>query len=433
VDYQKPLKVYRGMHSTLTRYSVGLLRAKAKIFIRFAAVLMMAWGRISLPQTASTVDEDLNSCRVHEVRDLPGSHQFASGFIEAMATDPTAKDPNALWGLTADLSSKVPTEDRALYVSKSIDGGKTWTEVARVDSKYLDAEIGEGERNGLGVAPGGNEFVITTQKGAFQVILQASPADAVVKPIEGLIESQPLPQVTITKREGEPVKGGSVLITADGKHMVISYGYFDLDPHIFAYQKAEDGSWRKDGPLPPLPTKMDILSMQFGDRKGPYREFLFVGTGDQAFRFNPETKKWIRIGGVGADSAIHGMSTVDGLHLAACWGIYNPADGVTVDRVTHARFLLHRDSDETGPNIRAYSIEVDPRKPQREVITAITGVYTSSDGGKTWKRLNGLPDEEFRSAHFNADGTVIVSGIAGTFLANPFSKTCSFHLRTRDK
>jgi photosystem II stability/assembly factor-like uncharacterized protein len=67
------------------------------------------------------------------------------------------------------------------------------------------------------------------------------------------------------------------------------------------------------------------------------------------------------------------------------------------------------------------------------VITAITGVYTSSDGGKTWKRLNGLPDEEFRSAHFNGDGTVIVSGIAGTFLANPFSKACSFHLRTRDE
>ena len=415
------------------RYSVGLLGAKAKISIEFAAVLMMAGGQISLPQTAATVDQDLSSCRVHEVRDLPGSHQFASGFIEAMTTDPAAKDPNALWGLTADLSSKVPAEGRALYVSKSIDGGKSWTEVARVDSKYLDAGIGEGERNGLGVAPGGNEFVITTQRGAFQVVPQGSPANAVVKPIEGLLESQPVPQVTITKRVGEPIKGGSVLITADGKHMVISYGYFDRDPHIFAYHKADDGSWVKDGPLPALPTTMDILSMQFGDQKGPYRHYLFVGTGDQAYRFNPETKKWIRIGGVGADSAIHGMSTIGGLHLAACWGIYNPAGGVTVDRVTHARFLLHRDSDETGPNIRAYSIEVDPLKPKREVITAITGVYASSDGGKTWKRLNGLPDEEFRSAHFNADGTVIVSGIAGTFLANPFSKACSFHLRTRDE
>jgi hypothetical protein len=410
-----------------------LLRANAKILLGIAAVLMVAWVRISLAQTAPTVDEDLNSCRVHEVRDLPGSHEFASGFIEAMATDPAAKEPNAVWGLTADLSSKVAPKDRALYVSKSMDGGKSWTEVARVDSTYLDAGIGEGERNGLGVTPGGDEFVVTTQRGAFQVIPQSNPSDAVVAPIEGLLESQPIPLVTITKRLGEPVKGGSVLITADGKHMVISYGYFDRDPHIFSYQKIAGGSWAKERPLPPIPTQMDILSMQFGDPKGPYRHFLFVGTGDQAFRFNPETRKWIRIGGVGADSAIHGMSTVGGLHLAACWGIYNPAGGVTVDRVTHARFLLHRDGDETGPNIRAYSIEVDPRKPQREVITAISGVYSSSDGGKTWKRMNGLPDEEFRSAHFNADGTVLVSGIAGTFLANPFSKACSFRLRTRDQ
>jgi photosystem II stability/assembly factor-like uncharacterized protein len=60
-------------------------------------------------------------------------------------------------------------------------------------------------------------------------------------------------------------------------------------------------------------------------------------------------------------------------------------------------------------------------------------VYTSRDSGKTWKRINDLPEEEFRSAHFNADGTVIVSGIAGTFLANPFSNACSPHLKTRDK
>jgi hypothetical protein len=407
---------------------VGLLGAKAKIPIEVAALLMMAWGQTSLSQIASTVDEDLNSCRVHEVRDLPGSHQFASGFIEAMATDPDPKaaDPNAVWGLTADLSSRVSAEDQALYVSKSNNGGKSWTEVARVDAKYLDAGIGEGERNGLGVAPGGNEFVITTQRGAFQVVPQGSPADAVVKPIEGLLELQPVPQVTITKRVGEPIKGGSVLITADGKHMVISYGYFDRDPHIFAYQKADDGSWVKAGPLPPLPTTMDILSMQFGDQKGPYRHFLFVGTGDQAYRLNPETKKWIRIGGVGADSAIHGMSTVGGLHLAACWGIYNPAGGVTVDRVTHARFLLHRDSDETGANIRAYSIEVDPRKPQREVITAITGVYTSSDGGKTWKRLNGLPDEEFRSAHLMRTEQLLFPGSRERSWLIPFQRLAHF-------
>jgi hypothetical protein len=143
--------------------------------------------------------------------------------------------------------------------------------------------------------------------------------------------------------------------------------------------------------------------------------------------------KWTLIDGVGPDSAIHGMSTVGGLHLAACWGVYNPSKEGAVTRVTNARFLLHRAKDEAGPNIRAYSIEVDPSKPNREIVTSITGVYTSRNSGKTWKRLNDLPEEEFRSAHFNSDGTVIVSGIAGTFLANPFSNACSPHLKTRDK
>jgi photosystem II stability/assembly factor-like uncharacterized protein len=102
--------------------------------------------------------------------------------------------------------------------------------------------------------------------------------------------------------------------------------------------------------------------------------------------------------------------------------------------VTHASFLLHRDSDQAGANIRAFGIEVDPSKPKREVVTSLTGVYTSKDGGKRWKRLNDLPDGEFRSAHFNShDGTVIVSGIAGTFLVNPFSPGCSAHLKTRSK
>jgi hypothetical protein len=130
----------------------------------------MAWGQTPLPP---------DSCHVRHVTSLPGSRQFASDFLEAMANDPDpkARNANVVWGLTADLSSKVPAQDRAMYISKSTDSGKTWTVVARIDSKYFDADIGEGERNGLGVVPGGREFVITTQRGAFQVLPQPGTAE----------------------------------------------------------------------------------------------------------------------------------------------------------------------------------------------------------------------------------------------------------------
>lgn len=380
--------------------------------------------------------KDLDSCRIHEVKNLPGSHKFASDFMEAMAgdPDPRTKDPNVVWGLTADLSGEVPSRDRAMYISKSTDGGETWIQVARVDSKYFDAAIGEGLRNGLGISPGGTDFVITTQRGAFQVFPQSNTSAPIVKSIEGPRVSGQQPKISIPKKEGDPVRAGVVQITADGKHMIVGYGYFDLNPQLFTYHKDSHGSWIEDGPLiPSLPTEMDIFSMQFDNPKKVSPGSLYVGTGDQAYRLNFRTRKWTRVTGVGPDSAIHSMSIVGGLHFAACWAVYNPVSADAVRRVTNARFLLHRSQDEVGPNIRAYGIEVDPARPDREVLTAITGVYISKDSGQNWQRLNDLPEAEFYTAHFNSDGTVIVSGLAGTFLANPFSNACSPHLKTREK
>ena len=403
----------------------------------------MALGQVGLPQTTAPsraadqsrhddAKKDLDSCRAYRVTSLPGSHHFGSEFIVAMASDPDpkAEGPDVVWGLTADLSDTIPSWDWAMYISKSIDGGETWTQVARLDSNYFNAKIGEGLRNGLSVSSGGTDLVITTQRGAFQVLPESSASGAVVKSIAGPRVPHPRPRLSRPKRAGDPIMAGVVQITADGKHMMVGYGYFDLNPQIFTYHKDDAGSWVEDRPLPRLPTEMDILSMQFDK---PSANSLYVGTGDQAYRLDLRTMKWTRVAGVGEDSAIHGMSIVGGPHLAACWGVYNPLSADAVARVTDARFLLHRFTDEVGPNIRAYGIEVDPSKPNREVVTSITGVYISDDSGKNWRRLNDLPEGEFRTAHFNPDGTVIVSGLPGTFLVNAFSETCSPRLKTRDQ
>jgi hypothetical protein len=394
------------------------------------------------PRLSSLARKDLGACRAHEVTDFPGSPHFASDFIETMATDPDphvafrSDDPETIFALTADLGTDVSSRDQAIYLSKSTNDGETWTPIVRLDPRYFDAQISEGLRNGLAVTPGATDFVITTQDGAFQVLPQRDPNAPIVRPIPGPRVPPVRPgSITITKKEGEPVRAGVVLITADGQHMIVGYGYFDNNPQLFTYHRDPHGfpydSWIEDGKLPHLPTNLDIFSMQFDDPANPHPGWLYVGTGDQAYRLDLNTLQWTQVSGVGPDSAIHSMSTLGGLHIAACWGVYNPVSPDSVQRVTNAKFLLHRGKDQVGPNIRAYAITVDPLRPDRVVLSAITGVYVSSDSGQTWKRLNDLPEGEFHSARFNPDGTVIVSGFVGTFLVNPFSNACKPRLKTR--
>jgi hypothetical protein len=377
-----------------------------------------------------------NDCYVREVKTLPGSHAYAADFVEVMATDPSlkasdrARDRNVVWGLNADLSKEVPAEEQALYISKSTDGGETWTVVARMGPEYFDAGIDEGLRNGLSVAPGGGEFVVTTQKGAFQVIPRGS--DAVVTYIAGPRVPHDRPWVSITKKEGDPVRAAAAKMTADGKRLIVAYGYFDMDPKLFSYHRGRGDEWVEDGRLPQIPTDLQIFSMEWDKPERVRPGALYVGTGDQIYRLDLRTMRWSEVKGVEPDSAIHAINTVGGLHIAACWGIYEPMSADLVWKVTDEVFIYHRDQDETGSNIRAYGIEVDPATPSRQVVTALTGVYITTDGGQNWRRMNGLPEGEYRTAHFNADGTVIISGLPGTFVANPFASACGPRLRTRD-
>ncbi len=376
---------------------------------------------------------DLAACRAYPVADLPGSHRFTADFLETIVTDPAPRpfDVNTIWALSADLDASVPETDRALYLSRSDNGGRTWRRLARIGPRYYDANISEGQRNGLAVTPGGRDFVITTQDGAFRLIPQRDPDAPVIQRIPGPVVPAVRPDVVIAKKTGDPVRAGVVLITADGQRMIIAYGYFDDNPQLFTYHRASDGSWIEDGTLPHLPTRLDIFSMQFDTPRSAHPGALYAGTGDQAYRLDLRTLQWKEVMGVGPDSAIHSISTVDGLHLAACWGVYTPVNDVTVARVTTAHFLLHRWRDEVGPNLRTYGIAVDPSNANRLAIAAITGVYISRDAGHTWQRLNDLPEGEYHSVRFNSDGTVLVSGYVGTFLVNPFSESCAPHLERR--
>ena len=313
------------------------------------------------------------TCRTLQITAFPGTQNFASDFIEAIATDPN-HPRTALYALTADLSSPVPYADRAIYLSRSTSNGAAWTPIVRIDSRYFIAEISEGLRNGLAVSPNAADFVVTTQQGAFQVIPQSTPADAIIRRIPGPRVPAIRPDVTIPKHTGDPVRAGVLQMTADGSHLIIGFGYFDdnrsSSPTTAPTRNNQNnpinnpGSRTARSPHSP-PTSTSSPCSSTTPPAPPTG--LYVGTGDQAYHLNFRTKKWTEVSGVGPDSAIHCMSTVHGLHIAACWGVYEPVNALAVQRVTTANFLLHRMKDETGPNIRAYGIEVDPTRPSHQV------------------------------------------------------------------
>lgn len=430
---------------TLPQFLAHCLRRVAMKKILCGCSILCAAAPLALrAQIPAPAQQDLSACRADRVTGLPGTHEFAADFIETIATDPnpTAADANTIWAVTADLAETVPYAKRALYISKSTDDGATWTPIARIAHKYFDAKIGEGLRNGLAVAPGGRDLVLTTQEGAFQVFPRIGTLDATMRPIWGPRVPAIRPNIVIPKSTGQPVRANVVQITADGKRMIIGFGYFDENPQLFSYRRRSGhdvrdsendlrNSWTEDGPLPHLPNDLDIFSMQFDNPANAHPRAVYVGTGDQAYRLDLRTLRWTEISGVGEDSAIHAMTTTAGLHLAACWGVYEPVSPISVARVTHASFLLHPKKDQVGAKIRAYDIAVDRIRPNREALAAITGVYVSRDTGKTWRRLNQLPEGEFHMAHFNPDGSILVSGMVGTFLVNPFSAACAPRLKMR--
>lgn len=375
--------------------------------------------------------EEPPECAVQQVTGLPGSHGYAGDFIEATAMEPGADDQDVFWALTADLSETVPAEKRAMYISKTTDGGVTWIPLARVGPSYFEAYVGEGLRNGFIVAPGGRSFILTTQKGAFEVIPQPGTTSAVILPIDGPRVPEALSKVPLTKKPGEPVRANVALMTSDGSRLYLGFGYFDRTPLLYSYRRGVGGSWLQESQIAGLPSEMDLLSIQFDDARPVNPRFMYVGTGDQAYLLNMRSMRWSRVDGVGTDSAIHGMTVVGGLHIAACWGVYNPVGPGMVSKVTSPTFLIHPTTDEAGPNVRAYSVDVDPARLNRAVVTAITGVYVSEDRGVTWRRINSLPDGEYRTAHFDADGTVLVSGMPGTFMVRPFDEVCRPRLRRR--
>jgi hypothetical protein len=390
------------------------------------------------------------SCATQRVS-VPGSHQYASEFMEKIVSAPNANPP-ALFGISADLSSAaVKTNQDAMHISKSIDGGKTWMEVSKIKSDYYS--ISDGLYNGLGVSSDGKNLAFSTRKGVFALNSNGNPADAFTK---------------LSPADASQPAATDVQISPDGKHMAASYGFFDQKATVVTYH-LENGAWKKDM-VAPITSGSNVISLQY-DPSGK----LYAGTGNQVFSFNTASNQWNQIpitltgttktksGKVISttkavnDVSVYGMTftqvgaapnvTYKPTLAATCWGVFNlPAQSLSKGRT--------------------YSVVANPKNPMQVVKTTAMGASFSRDGGKTWNTIPGLPEcestvtpgqmitksssaacadtwnvktgktpvhakmdpelypSEFRTAQFNDDGTLLVSGTSGTFLANPFSTSC---------
>jgi hypothetical protein len=379
-------------------------------------------AKFNYPVSDRTVEKDLAQCRAHQIKTLPGSDEFDSHFMESISEDP--QNPEILYGLTADLSSKVSPKNQAMYVSRSSDGGKTWVPVARINSNFFDASKAEGLYNHLAVSPGGSDLVFTSKTGAYHFSLppEGEPGnnpsgvpDADLIPLAGPQGSDGYAQAV--KIDPNPDSQGRM-------HMAVSYNRTNEGSQILEYHF--DGSqWEKDSKdVPKLPTTGTILSLNFDSDSNCY-----MGSGDQAFRLDAKSKQWTKISGVGSDAAIAAISTTGGLHLATCGGVYTPgANNKSVVKAKSDSFEWISWKDNTHTLLRASDISVNPKNPDQMVVAAPSGVYLSRDGGKKWGKmdLEGFPSSDrYATAHIDAKGTVVVSGDNGTYVAKPFAKGCS--------
>jgi len=127
---------------------------------------------------------------------------------------------------------------------------------------------------------------------------------------------------------------------SDGASVMV---YFDMEHKSFTYHKGRAAHGSKMDPCLRFPTEMESFDA-IGQDEIPV-QVPTMWTRDQDFHVHPQPKKMMRLMGwvmIRAPPALGSGNQHGGgwLHLAACWGVYNPLSGCV--RSDHAPFLLPR-------------------------------------------------------------------------------------------
>ncbi|MDD5583868.1 MAG: hypothetical protein PHV55_02275 [Candidatus Omnitrophica bacterium] len=157
-----------------------------------------------------------------------------------------------------------------------------------------------------------------------------------------------------------------------------------------------------------------------------YREKIFVGTSDGLYAAGEETSKWGKLNALGNAVAIYYItSTPDGIFLATSRGVYRVKEKDTVERVFVIREKEENNEEESGivPSI----IIGDAFDAKRVWLGTNKGIFTSSDSGKTWKKLyiEGIDTLSINclAQSYAEEDSLYVASMKGFFRINLKAKT----------
>jgi hypothetical protein len=366
-----------------------------------------------------------------------------NSFIENMTADPSS--PNTFYGINTETPSS--GLDRLI---KSVDGGRTWQVVTPLpdlhDSNISNRIAVTGDGKGIVIAGTTGLFVSNDQGAHFSKL-----DDAVMKNLSD--------------------------VKISGNVMIVGYGLFNGGNSGVKIFDRKDGAWvarssdHQPEPLNQYEAKQAAAGVcgagyqaqsyvdghcnfsavagqtvrSIGiDPKNP--DVLYAGTGSGVRRWDPQNG-WSDIShGVLSDSNVPNIQTdnkTGRLLMSTCNGIYQaqvdqPSEPVDPSQIAFQRLESHDFLVEgEGPlrkshygSLRTYEVLANPSNPDQIVAVADTGVYLSNDDGDKWSRVqSGALDDsagvakgkvsEFRSVLWLGDGSVEVSGSAGTFLFKP--------------